>query len=831
MLEKEEFIREFVEEALIHIGTVEDNLLRLEGEELDMDLVNDIFRAVHNIKGTAGFFGLENIVNLSHMMENIFGEVRTGNLELTTNMIDGLLGANDYLLYMVEHVEESQEMDISSYMERLEGFLHGKEYGEQYAEEENDIDVDTLAESLKHGHRIYIIQLGEKEPSRENLLPIATSIGNIIESSGVHDMDHVIHDNTEFIFTTVLERELVAQALDIPVSNIEELDGDLSIDEIRELLGEYHKRDIQEYEEGPSTHIDTEDGVKPKKPSPHMFADDSIRVHVDLLNELMNLASELVLGRNQLLRSMEGRIREVDGLDNILQNIDHITTQMQEKIMQVRMQPVGNVFNKFPRIVRDISKELGKQIDLTMAGVDVELDKSIIESLADPLTHLVRNAIDHGIEMPKIREQLGKSKIGRVWLKAYHEGGHVTVDIEDDGAGIDVDNIGEKAVEEGLVSEDEVQAMSDSELLSFLFTPGFSTASVVTDVSGRGVGLDVVKTNIENLGGNIEIFTSKGEGTTFRLTLPLTLAIVTAIIVEVHGQRFALPQINVQELVRVKPGDDRRSIEYINESPVLRLGDKLLPLVYLADVLGLPRKDMDERDGIDNIVRVIVLKLGSKVFGLVVDSIYDDEEILVKPLPKHIKDCKCYSGVTIMGDGSIALILDPQGLSEMADLKLIDDDDREIEHKDVEPGADETSHELLLFKASGPETLAVFLSQIARVEELEDNGIETIGGREYISYRGKPLMIIRLEDYLPIQRQDTRGDKSYLLIPKYSGESVGILIERIYDTVLSHKDIDNDDIKGPGLYGSTLIDDRIVLVVSIEEVVDMASLYERGDSK
>src|SRR5690606_35261261 len=220
---------------------------------------------------------------------------------------------------------------------------------------------------------------------------------------------------------------------------------------------------------------------------------------------------------------------EVDGLDNILQNIDHITTQMQEKIMQVRMQPVGNVFNKFPRIVRDISKELGKQIDLTMAGVDVELDKSIIESLADPLTHLVRNAIDHGIEMPKIREQLGKSKIGRVWLKAYHEGGHVTVDIEDDGAGIDVDNIGEKAVEEGLVSEDEVQAMSDSELLSFLFTPGFSTASVVTDVSGRGVGLDVVKTNIENLGGNIEIFTSKGEGTTFRLTLPLTLAIVTAI--------------------------------------------------------------------------------------------------------------------------------------------------------------------------------------------------------------------------------------------------------------------------------------------------------------
>ena len=310
------------------------------------------------------------------------------------------------------------------------------------------------------------------------------------------------------------------------------------------------------------------------------------------------------------------------------------------------------MYYKFPRIIRDISKNLGKEIELTMDGVDVELDKSIIEALGDPLTHLVRNAVDHGIEKPEVREQLGKPKTGRVSLKAYHEGGHVTIDVSDDGAGIDIDIIKEKALEKGIVSQMELDEMGDREALSLLFAPGFSTAKTVTDVSGRGVGMDVVKTNIEKLGGSIEIFTIKGGGTTFRLTLPLTLAIISSLIVEVDGQHFALPQINLQEMVRIKPGDDTRSIEYINESEVLRLRGNLLPLIYLADILGLPRKTTDEGGNMDSIMRVLVLKLGSKRFGLVVDSIYDDE-ILVKPLPKFLKECRCYSGVTIMGDGNV----------------------------------------------------------------------------------------------------------------------------------------------------------------------------------
>ncbi len=848
MLQNEEFISEFVEEALTHIETVENNLLHLEGEELDLDLVNDIFRAVHSIKGTAGFFALDNIVNLAHTMENLFGEVRAERLELTTNMIDSLLEANDMLLYMVEHVEDSQNMDISKYIERLNVFLSGKDA----PKEERAHGQDTLRESLKHGHRLYMVKIYlNRDLAKQGITPIAffnniASIGNIIESksdiSHVEGLHNVFDDDIElaFVFTTVLEKKLVAQALDIPLSNIEELDKDISKGQIDKLLEEDGREETRQGKEkkGPLQKANTK-GVKahPTTPSSKLpttpsskLVEDSIRVHINLLNDLMNLASELVLGRNQLLRTMEGHTKAIPGIESILQNIDHITTELQEKIMQTRMQPIGNVFNKFPRIIRDISKNLGKEIELTMDGVDVELDKSIIEALGDPLTHLVRNAVDHGIEKPEVREQLGKPKTGRVSLKAYHEGGHVTIDVSDDGAGIDIDIIKEKALEKGIVSQMELDEMGDREALSLLFAPGFSTAKTVTDVSGRGVGMDVVKTNIEKLGGSIEIFTIKGGGTTFRLTLPLTLAIISSLIVEVAGQHFALPQINLQEMVRIKPGDDTRSIEYINESEVLRLRGNLLPLIYLADILGLPRKATDEGGNMDSIMRVLVLKLGSKRFGLVVDSIYDDEEILVKPLPKFLKECRCYSGVTIMGDGSIAMILDPQGIMEMADLKFIGDDGVTDGEIDIPSMSDSIAYDMLLFKASGPEVLSVHLSQVARVEEIQKSKIETIGDREYMSYRGRPLMIIRPEDHLPIQRRGESGEKLYLIIPKYGESRVGILVERIYDTIHGVTDINDKDIKVPGLHGSILVEDRVVLVVSIDELIDMAcpKLYEGG---
>ncbi|NMA95912.1 MAG: chemotaxis protein CheA, partial [Clostridiales bacterium] len=549
------------------------------------------------------------------------------------------------------------------------------------------------------------------------------------------------------------------------------------------------------------------------------LVEESIRVNLNLLNDLMNLASELVLGRNRLLSTMEVYSKEIPGLDAILQDVDHITTEMQEKVMQTRMQPVRNIFNKFPRFIRDVSRDLNKEMELTMEGMDVELDKSIIESLGDPLTHLVRNAADHGIEKPEIREQLGKPRKGNIHLHAYHEGGHVAIDIIDDGAGIDAKVIRDKAVEKGIINQAEAEGLEDADALLLLFAPGFSTAEAVTDVSGRGVGMDVVKTNIEKLGGSIEIYTEPGKGTTFRLTLPLTLAIISSLIVRVSNQRFALPQINLQEMVRIKPGDETRRIEYINDSRVLRLRGNLLPLIYLSDVLGLPKDGGPEEA---EIIRVLVLKLGSKRFGLVVDSIQDDEEILVKPLPRYIGECRAYSGVTIMGDGSIALILDPQGIVEAANLNFATESYNQEEEVITALEEDAKIQDMLLFQAAGPEMLSVHLSEVARVDEIDIDTIEYIGNREYINYRGRPLLIIRPENYLPIQNKNRKYNRSYIIIPKHSDKYVGILISKLYDTIHDYVHIDDRDIKGPGIYGTMLIDGKVAIVVCIKELIEMA---------
>lgn len=846
MLQNEEFIKEFVEEALMHIESVEENLLHLEGEDLDLDRVNDVFRAVHSIKGTAGFFGLDNIVKLSHTMENIFGEVRGGKLDFSTHMIDGLLESNDMLRAMVQDVANSQEMDITQYIEMLNGFLTGN--SERADKKSNSDDADILEQGLKRGHRVYVVKINlNKDLAKKDITPIAffnniLSIGNIIESktdiSDIGGLDSVFDNDIEvlFIFTTVLEKSLVAQALGISESNIEELDRSITRADMEKILENYSgSKERKPKVTNEVDHAVNLPSTKPqrqnKMPPSSSLMEDSIRVNITLLNDLMNLASELVLGRNRLLRTMEGHSKDIPGLDGILQNMDTITTEMQEKIMQTRMQPVGNVFNKFPRMIRDISRDLDKKIELTMEGVDVELDKSIIESLGDPLTHLVRNAADHGIEKPEVREQLEKPSMGHIHLHAYHEGGHVTIEVTDDGAGIDIEKIKAKAIEKGIIDAADADGMGEQETLSLLFAPGFSMAKEVTDVSGRGVGMDVVKTNIEKLGGSIEIFTSLGEGTTFRLTLPLTLAIISSLIVEVEGQRFALPQINLQEMVRIKPGDNTRSIEYINESEILRLRGKLLPLIHLADVLGLSRRQEEISNNVDCITRVLVLKLGSKKFGLVVDSIQDDEEILVKPLPRYISECKAYSGVTIMGDGSIAMILDPQGISEIAQLKFIGDDFTEQRDLMLYSEQDTKTQDMLLFKASGPETLAVHLSQVARVDEVDVQKIEEIGNRKYVNYRGRPLMLIRPEDYLPIQKREDVGEKFYLIIPKFSKKQVGILIEKIYDTIHDSITIDDKDIKAPGLYGSTLIDDRVVLVVCVDELIELAcpEIHEGSD--
>ena len=884
-MQDDEFIQGFIEEAKVHLETVETELVQMDLNDIKADSINNIFRAVHSIKGTSSFFNFKNIVELSHSLENIFGEVRAERLDITDRMIDIILSANDCLKTMIDDVGNSEDIEISKILEELSAILAADKPREsivQAAPEgsvesfdynslgNNDAQKQRIISELDRGCRLYRVKkrLMEDNVNLFNMVSEIRSIGCVIDCHVNVDEPETAENaeeadvHIEILFTTVLELDILPPTLSEPEKDIQEL---FVAEEVESTSDNMKAKTVLEY---PAT-IDKETdrmesvGSLPSNKRQNITAEDSIRVNVTLLNSLLNMASEMVLARNQLLRTMEDYRKEIPDIEPILQNVDHITTGLQEKIMQTRMQPVGIIFSKFPRIARELSKKMGKDIVLEIEGADVELDKSIVEALYDPLTHLVRNAVDHGLEIPEVRIKLGKPRAGTVKLKAYHEGGYVNIDIIDDGKGIYIENIKRKAIENEFADKADIAAMGDREILQLLFKPGFSTAEKITDISGRGVGMDVVKTNIEKLGGKIEIFTAQGAGTTFRLLLPLTLAIIPSLILEVENQKFALPQVNLQEIVRIKANDPLRKIEYANNAEVIRLRGGLLPIVHLADILSLQRtyvspatgeikterrktlfdarrcsteevasveeaadlvKDR-RRYGLTNIVRILVIKIGARRLGLCVDKLHGSEEILVKPLPVYIQDCKYYSGVTILGDGKTAMILDPSGIIEKANLHYLEEqNEKGTKQLEQEIQSMYEHQNILLFRCSGPETMAIDMSMVSRVEEISSGEIEKVGDKEYIKFRGQSLRIIRPEDFLPITKQKSEKSKLYIIIPKLVKYPMGILIESIQDTIQSSIDIrENDSISAKGLIGSTVLDNRIVLLVNIYELFEMAN--------
>lgn len=893
-MQDEEYIQSFIEEAKIHMDTIEEQLISMDLTDVDMERINMIFRAVHTIKGTSGFFDFKNIVALSHALENLFGEIRSGNIALTNEMVDTFLRANDALRLMIDDVSESESVEISDLLSEVSGFIEAPSPSDtSVAKAHTDENVfklesylmledkkELLRSELRQGAHLYLMKrklYGEIIGAEFNVMELVDEINSmgkvlnfsIVPGSMVYDPESKAGDITaEILFTTVLERDFLPPVLGEPESGLMELSVDGATQEAIPV-SDVSCESVEKFE----AFSQTEDAdkelkeivAKEKPKGVHLSAEDSIRVNVALLNTLLNLSSEMVLARNQLFRRMERHRKDVPGIDVIFQNINHITTNLQETVMQTRMQPVSNVFSKFPRIARELSKKLAKDISLELEGSEVELDKSIVESLADPLTHLVRNAIDHGMELPDERVRLDKPRMGTIKLKAYHESGYVNIDVIDDGKGIDTAIIRQRAFEKGFINQNDVDSLGEQESLQLLFKPGFSTAEAVTDLSGRGVGMDVVKTDIEKLGGKIEIFTDIGKGTTFRLLLPLTLAIIPSLIVEAEKQKFVLPQINVQEIVRIKANDPTRKIEYVNHSEVLRLRGRLLPIVHLADVLGLVRTftnpvtgeklpdkrkkiaiansavvenpsegygagPAEERRGykLTNIIRIIVIKIGARRLGLSVDTIHGSEEILVKTLPSHIKGCNNYSGVTILGDGKVAMILDPSGIIENANLRYIDD---RFESNNkllaVEAERMRESQSLLLFKCSGPETLALDMAMVSRVEEIRLEDIETIGEREYIKYRGEPLRIVRPEEHIAIRKgpfREADSGKGYVIIPKLVKYPMGILIEKMHDTILTSIALtENSNIATKGLIGSTILNNKIVILLNVYELFEMAN--------
>ncbi|MEN6495331.1 MAG: chemotaxis protein CheW [Thermoguttaceae bacterium] len=761
--EDKEIVAEFVVESRERLADVENQLLAIEtaGSDLDVELVNEVFRAVHSIKGAAGFLGFETLSQLAHSLENVLNLVRNRQLVPDGQVTDVLLRSADTLRKMIDDVEHSNEVEISEYLDLLQQIVAGlaaEESGQKLAPERPpQTDAADAAEA-------------NRGSNANRATPVKTPVRS---NQGDETADGSTH-------ATEPQTPTAAPAAVPKVGKVEP-------SAVRSTPADTH----------------TSGAVAP--------VETNIRVSVAVLDRLMNLAGELVLARNRLLQTVNNADHRA--LDTVASRVDQVTSELQETIMQTRLQMVGNVFNKFPRVVRDLSNTLGKQCQLTLEGQEVELDKSIIEAISDPLTHLIRNAVDHGLELPEDRVRAGKAPVGTINLRAFHQAGKVNLSISDDGRGIDAARIREKVIAQGVLPAEQVREMSDREILQIIFRPGFSLAKEVTQVSGRGVGMDVVKTNIEKLGGTVTIDTQVGIGTTFTIKLPLTLAIVPALVVRCEGRRFAVPQASINELVRVKASEASARIQRIKNAEVLRLRGSLLPLVRLSTALGLGETATPCDH--ERVWNVIVVEAGHLRYGLIVDGLHDSEEIVVKPLGRHLKDAPCLAGATILGDGTVALILDVATIASHCHLEASVQEEAKKELPGTASGPEMQS--VLLFHNAPTEQFATPMQLIDRLERIDSEQIESVGGQKVLQYRGMSLPLLCLEDHIHALPRPQAAEV-FVVVFKVAGREVGLLAPDLVDIYEIPVTLDTVMFREPGVLGSTVVDGKTTRLIDLCEL-------------
>lgn len=541
--------------------------------------------------------------------------------------------------------------------------------------------------------------------------------------------------------------------------------------------------------------------------------DSAIRVDVGLLDKLMNVVGELVLTRNQILQYASNLSDPV--LTSASQRLNLITTELQEGVMKTRMQPISTIWSAFPRLIRDLELHTGKKVRLEREGGDTELDRSLLQAIKDPLTHLLRNAVDHGLESPEQRQRAGKAEAGLLRLRAFHESGYVIVEISDDGDGVDLDAVLDKAITRGLIRQEQAAVMSEREILDLIFLPGFSTAAHVTSISGRGVGLDVVRNNVERVGGTVDIQTRRGQGTSFKVKIPLTLAIIPALVTTCHDERYAIPQVNLLEIVRLDGDERRQKIEPVHESIVYRLRGRLLPLVDLRLVLGLPPRS-DEAA-----IHILVLQADSREFGLIVDTVRDTEEIVVKPLGRHFKNVNCFAGATIMGDGRVALILDAVAIAQRAHV-LLESQQSSAWSKAQEAVATggHDRHSLLLFRIGRSGQGAIPLSSVQRLEEFSVESIEHSCGKEVVQYRDKILPLVRIGSLMELNQLEAPVSELIQVIVHASEEGlVGLVVDGILDIVEEEITTFSRQGEQKVVSGSAVVQGRVTDLIAMDEVI------------
>lgn len=746
-----EATREFLIETREGLDQLDREFVALEADPSARERITTVFRTIHTIKGTSGFLGLSRLEKLAHVGENLLVLLREGTLTLTPPIATALLAMVDRVRAILEAIEtrgDEGDRDDSELMAVLTALKVPNA----------TVTIDVAADT----------HLGSSAPS--DIAPSAQPV-------------HVTEPEPT-IETPVSPAPTAVQAVAAPTPATPE---HTSVAEPIPVAAP-----SQAAAANPT----------PGQPS----SDSNVRVDVGLLDNLMDLVGELVLSRNQIMQV--GARLENSAFASAAQRLDLITTELQGQVMKTRMQPIGTVWAKLPRVIRDLAVTCGKQVRVEMAGKETELDRTILEAVKDPLTHIVRNAIDHGIETPKARAARGKARTGTLSLRAFHAGGQVNIEVSDDGNGLDLEAIRAKALERGLVTRDQATHATEYELAQLVFLPGFSTAKAVTNVSGRGVGMDVVKTNIEKIGGSVEILSKPNHGTTIKVRIPLTLAIVPALIVAQSGQRYAIPQANLVELVRLDAAQLKTAIEIIHGVPVYRLRGQLLPIVELAGVL----RTADTRGERREEQQIIVVQAEDRLFGLLIDEVRDTEEIVVKPLGKELKGLPVFAGAAIMGDGRVALILDIQDLARHAGVARERADRARTEHKNG-AAAWEDKQTLLLSTIRGGVTIAVPLASVARLEEIPARQIESSGSECVVMHRGRILPLIDLADLSTIS-----PDETVPVIVYADGErTIGLIVQRILDVVAETVTVERVGARYDAA-GTAIIQGKIT------DLVDLAAL-------
>lgn len=900
-----EILQEFVLESVQSLRGIEQDILKIETEGASQALIDRIFRAIHSIKGTSGYLNFRNIVAVSHLGETLLDYLRKGTAQINAGIVDVILAAIDGLVSMIESPDYGESYDARELSSRLQNVIDEvlrsssgtSAPSPPVAGPWTRDDVSAAMQKASGLDDVFALVIADPAPLRRQpifasgIVSGLSSVGKILHATiPLSQIDQASSNCTVFL-QTILDKELIAGAFGLPPENIH-LVSTPSVGQAGAYpsIAPSAKPVVAEAATAPVSKSVVAEAPKPAAPvakpalataptskpihettpaKPVMRPSESpsekplakgqssgeaqmMRVNTKFLDDLLRLTGNMVMARNQLLSRYQ-----FSG-DNAFATLSRCITEVHQNVVQTRMQSVGVLFDRFTRVIRDLGRQLNKEIELHISGRDIELDRTILETFADPLTHMIRNSVDHGIELPEERMRVGKTRVGNIYLRAYHESGEIIIQVEDDGKGIDAQRVKAKAVERRMISEDEAARMSDHEAIQLIFAAGFSTKDEASDLSGRGVGMDVVKTNIEKIGGAVDIETTVGLGAKFSARLPLTQALVSsslisALLIAIGEHRFAIPETAVNEIIKINPQFEGDRIRALENRDVYQLRDMVLPIVHLEDVLQISRTYIDKEGRVQTDKRqnigdrrlnpsplapsaenrlhsdrrrtkqiLVVLQFRQSLFGILVDRVIGIEEIVVRSSPLLVKNSTVFSGHTVLGDGAVIMILDINGMVENRKLDFTDKR-RSIAQRRDESGRDGgvAKQKMVIFNYADDERFAIPLEMVSLIEKISVQSIKRVGKKEYFQFKQRTIPLMRLDHHIDVNPVSPSLTHYHLIMPARVSYPIGLLTGREITFVDVAEDFDTRIDDGKGIVGTFMNDDRLVMLL------DLYTLFER----